>query len=253
MNVHRDPDAVLAAWLDENAIPLPLETRRAIGVAIETTPQRRRSERLLRRFTLMPYPLRFAAMAIVVLVVASGAFIFLRPSTDSGAGNPGASPTPTASESTAPDTSTWTSYTSPDAGFSASHPADWGAFPREVETFFSGGEAWTSGIAVARYPAAGLDQEVWLAANCGIRNGTYGNTADAITLVPCDPPLADWTATQVDGRDALQSYTPDGCCLDTLVFADDQVYVITTTSSITADRPLIDAFLSTLTLDPASP
>ena len=37
----RDPDAILGAWLDENRIPLPTETRRAIEVGVRATPQRR--------------------------------------------------------------------------------------------------------------------------------------------------------------------------------------------------------------------
>ena len=32
MSARRDPDTTIAAWLDENAIPLPSETRRAIDV-----------------------------------------------------------------------------------------------------------------------------------------------------------------------------------------------------------------------------
>ncbi len=64
--------------------------------------------------------------------------------------------------------------------------------------------------------------------------------------MPCEPGLSTWTPVQVDGQDGFEAYAEDGCCLDTVVFAGDNVYVITTTSSITVDRPLIDAFMSTL-------
>jgi hypothetical protein len=40
MNMHRDPDAVVAAWLDEGPVRLPADTRQAIVVGIRTAPQR---------------------------------------------------------------------------------------------------------------------------------------------------------------------------------------------------------------------
>ena len=42
MNVQRDPDAILAAWLDEGPDRLPEATRRAIAVTTRTTHQTRR-------------------------------------------------------------------------------------------------------------------------------------------------------------------------------------------------------------------
>ena len=42
MNVERDPDAILATWLDDGPTRLPDGTRRAIGVATRSTDQRRR-------------------------------------------------------------------------------------------------------------------------------------------------------------------------------------------------------------------
>ena len=63
MNLMRDPDALIAAWLDENALPLPTETRRAIAVDVRTTPQRQRPIWPLRRYPFMITPLRIAAVA----------------------------------------------------------------------------------------------------------------------------------------------------------------------------------------------
>jgi len=40
MNMHRDPDAVVAAWLDEGPVRLPSDTRQAIAVGIRTVPRR---------------------------------------------------------------------------------------------------------------------------------------------------------------------------------------------------------------------
>src|SRR3990172_1564770 len=41
MNIPRDPDTVLAAWLEDGPLELPRETRHAIAVGIRTVPRRR--------------------------------------------------------------------------------------------------------------------------------------------------------------------------------------------------------------------
>ncbi|MBF8289073.1 MAG: hypothetical protein HW391_41 [Chloroflexi bacterium] len=41
MNIPRDPDTVLAAWLEDGPLELPRETRQAIAVGIRTVPRRR--------------------------------------------------------------------------------------------------------------------------------------------------------------------------------------------------------------------
>ena len=41
MNIDRDPEAVIAAWLDDGPAQLPTETRHAIAVGIRTVPRRR--------------------------------------------------------------------------------------------------------------------------------------------------------------------------------------------------------------------
>ncbi len=41
MNVNRDPDAIMAAWLDDGPAELPADTRQAIAVGIRTVPRRR--------------------------------------------------------------------------------------------------------------------------------------------------------------------------------------------------------------------
>ena len=42
MTTPRDPDAILAAWLDEGPTRLPDQTRRAIAVAMPNDTRRRR-------------------------------------------------------------------------------------------------------------------------------------------------------------------------------------------------------------------
>jgi hypothetical protein len=247
MTYQREPDAILGAWLDENAVPLPSETRHAIDVGIRSIPQRRQPSWLPRRLLPMPYPLRLAAMAIVVIAVASGAFLLLRPGADLGVGGPGdASPTPSASGSDAP----WTSYTSPDLGFTLSHPPDWSPFPEGDRVFFSGAADWGTGISVGRYDG-GLEPDAWLAANCGRTNAFTANRPDESEgLVPCNVPIAEWTTTTVDGFDGFEGESPDGCCRDLVVFTEDAVYVITGWHNAAYDMALFDAFVATIDIHP---
>jgi hypothetical protein len=197
-------------------------------------------------------PLRIAAVAALGLGIALTAYLTLGPVLRSNVGAPTPSASPSAESSPLPDVSTWTGYTSTDDGYTLSHPADWQPFPRDGEVWFSGGppEQWQSGIAVHRYDAGGLDQAAWLEANCGVRNGAFGDAADAIALVPCEP-IESWASTEVAGTEALTHYD-DMCCYDTVVFAGENVYVISATGSFSADRPLADAFLSTLRFDGSS-
>ena len=76
-----------------------------------------------------------------------------------------------------------------------------------------------------------------------------GNVADVIAIPPCEPAWSDWTPTEVDGHTGGWTLD-DSCCLDTVVFAGEDVFVITATSSFAADRPMVDAFLSTIRLQP---
>jgi hypothetical protein len=96
MNTPRPPDDLLAVWLDENNVPLPAATRRAIGVGIGTVRQRRRPIWLpSRRFTDMNSfaKLAIAAAAVVVVVVAGIQFL---PRSGTSGGQPSPTATPTA-------------------------------------------------------------------------------------------------------------------------------------------------------------
>ena len=64
MTVKRDPDAILAAWLDEGPIALPEPTRRAIAVTTRTTTQRRHPLWVPRGRPLMNTYARWAVAAI---------------------------------------------------------------------------------------------------------------------------------------------------------------------------------------------
>jgi hypothetical protein len=96
MNTPRPPDDLLAVWLDENNVPLPAATRRAIEVGIGTVRQRRRPIWLpTRRFTdTNSYAKLVIAVAAVVVAVVAGIQFLPRAGTSGGQPSPTASPTP---------------------------------------------------------------------------------------------------------------------------------------------------------------
>ena len=102
MNTPRPPDDLLAVWLDENNVPLPAATRRAIEVGIGTVRQQRRPIWLpSRRFTDMHSFAKLAIAGAAVLVIAVAGIQFLPRSGTSG-GQPSPTAAPTATPAFAP-------------------------------------------------------------------------------------------------------------------------------------------------------
>ena len=100
MSVQRDPDAILAAWLEDGPVRLPGATKRAIAVTTRTTRQSQRPYWVLWRFPKMNIASRFALGVVAVAVIALGGFYVLNPGGGSVGGpgptaSPAASPTPT--------------------------------------------------------------------------------------------------------------------------------------------------------------
>ena len=79
MSAPRDPDVILAAWLDDGPADLPSSTRRAISTAVRTTPQSRAGLGLPAWRPTMSKFLALAGAAAVV-AVAVGAFVDLHAS-----------------------------------------------------------------------------------------------------------------------------------------------------------------------------
>ena len=244
MNTPRDPDLILGAWLDENAVPLPASTQRAIDIAIQEIPQRRRSSRLPRRPERMSIILRFGMAAAAVLIVAVGAAALLRPTADPGVG---ASPPPTVSSSPSPDPSTWSTFTSEQYGFEVRYPAGWDVYPAsgryqpgvdnddQVVTDRITVGAGFSGLYSASAPReAGTTPQQWIDEN----------------VCPCEPD-ATWESRTVDGQPALQRLTNIGEeAVELYVFTDERVYRFLGVSLLVRDQPLWEAFLSTIRLHP---
>jgi len=97
MNVRRDPDAVLAAWLEEGPSALPESTRRAIAVTTRTTMQRRHPLWMPRGRPLMNTYARWAVAAIAVVLAIGGAAYVLAPGGGQIGGPPNATPSPSPS------------------------------------------------------------------------------------------------------------------------------------------------------------
>lgn len=99
MNVKRDPESILAAWLDEGPTDLPDATRRAILTSLPTTSQARRGPFAPWRFSLMNTYTRLAAVAVVAVFAIGGALYLIGPRFGVGGPSPTPSPTATATAS----------------------------------------------------------------------------------------------------------------------------------------------------------
>ena len=230
----RDPDAILGAWLDENRLPLPADTRRAIEVGIRTTPQRRS-----RWWALWSSRYRRPAVRLVLVGAAILALVGIL--IVSGIGRTG--PTP-------PDGPPWTSYTSPTHGFAVQHPPEWKAFPEANRTWFSGDTTWASGVYVGRYPMDAASPAAWIESHCGRVVDLGVNKPDeADGLVRCGAPLDEWQPTQLDGLPAFTTYD-EMATRDVVTFVDDQVYLVTGWANAAHDPALFDRFVSTIDLSP---
>lgn len=92
MNVQRDPDTILAAWLEEGPTALPEPTRRAIAVATRTSNRSRHQIWMpWRRQTMNSYA-RLAVAVVAIVIAVGGAAYFLAPTGTQLGGPPSASP-----------------------------------------------------------------------------------------------------------------------------------------------------------------
>jgi hypothetical protein len=275
MNEQRDVDTIIATWLDEGPVDLPVDTRRAISVGLRTQPRARRMA-FLGGFSMLPLN-RVVAATVVVLAVGAGSVLVFsnRSSGPGGVPPPSVAPSPSASASATPptsasllDTSTWVEYASDRYGLSISHPAEWTEHPGDHDwTFETDINAWEStapdyfvtavtgadlGVRTSAWSVAvapGTTVESWIQAYCASQ-----------TAGPCTGVVAGAVPAETgDQHPGLLTYGPN---TDTQAFFLDgeTMYVVAIWRTETdpsvepygGGRALLEAFVSTLTL-PAEP
>jgi len=152
MNVQRDPDEILGAWLDEGPLDLPSGTQRAILSALPTTPQARRSLLASLRSTQMNMFARAVAVLVVAAVAIATVALFAGPR--GGVGGPSPSSVPSSASSSASSTPSTpasappiptldATFVSPSYGYQVRYPSGW--------TVTNGIGPWPLGT--ARFPA----------------------------------------------------------------------------------------------------
>jgi hypothetical protein len=177
----RDPDAILATWLDEGPNQLPDATRRAIAVGLRSTRQTRRALRVPRRPNAMNPIVRFALAAAAVVIVAGGALYLLPPGNQGIGGPPSAPPSPSAASTSAPSSTpgasaspmAWKTFTARNAPYRMEVPADW-LHSLPVDNLFEGAQSadrWdqpdpgTPYVIVSVFSPASESIEAWMERN----------------------------------------------------------------------------------------
>jgi hypothetical protein len=261
MNVQRDPDAILAAWLEEGPNRLPEQTRRSISFTTRTTEQNRRSLWAPWRTTLMPTFARVAVATIAVIAAIGGAVYFTAPQQGAGGAPPSPSPSTSAPPSPAAQATVptdWTTYASSRFAYTIEYPADWSVtaatqdwppidFPEKSsprQDIFAP-KSFGTRLFVASVPLkAGKSAADWLAAldSWNTKHFCHLSTPHTITI---------------EGVDARQQ---EGDCMggDQLIevtMANDKrfyqinLFGATSGSFTAADRATLDRFLASFRFD----
>lgn len=269
MNVQRDPDPILAAWLHEGPTRLPDATRRAIAVSTRTTPQSRLPSWLPWRAPTSNGMTRSALAAAVVVAVVVGGLYLLRPGTDQpgGVGGPG-SPVPSASP--APSTSPaptrprpepsvgalTQAFTSPTFAYSIRYPAGWtvtpttgeGPPPFSADDFVSAAGGWYLRALSVAVPD-GVVVDDWIL-----------QTLQRSDDPGCMPPRNTQESVTVDGHEGrILGFcgVPPAPQIEATVVVEGRAYLFTVydvrgVPNEDEARALMDRLMTTITLDPAS-
>jgi hypothetical protein len=280
-NATRDPDSLLAAWLDEGPTDLPDVTRRAILNALPMTPQARRGRLAPWRSTHMNMFARGAAV-LVVAVVAIGALALVAgprvggPSPSSPASSPSSASSPASSSPSAPASepplpTLDATFTSPSYGYQVKYPSGWtvtpgiGPWPPGTERFpgdpVSDAIVTPSGTDRVRLSGASI------ALPTGMTMDQFRAFASPLSSPfnsdPCTPvaplpvplkinypanPGAVEAVVSINGCTALAEF--GGYIYDVEVIAGGRGYTFTLDGQVTTADAL--AWLATIKLEPAS-
>jgi hypothetical protein len=263
MSTTRDPDAILAAWLDEGPTELPDMTRRAILGAIPTTQQARRSWFGLGHQSWISIDARLVAAALVV-VVAAAALLTVGGRPDPGAGRP--SPSPTIAPSPPLDPATWVPFTSNRLGIRLRFPPGWSVQPATAPWIWqlrdpgpveaagdrAFGPATEAFVVSSQHIPAGMDEATWWA--------DYLSADTSGMPAGCFPPtLTGYERLVVAGVPGYVHGGLVGCNFtEAVVLTGGRAYQLTAyaryalPSGGVFDRRLFDAWLSTVTFDPSA-
>ena len=283
MNVQRDSDEILGAWLDEGPLELPSGTQRAILTALPTTPQARRGLLAPWRSRHMNIYARGAAVLVVAIVAIGALALFAGPRGGVGGPSPSpvpstlasASPLPSAPVSARPLPALDATFVSPSYGYRIGYPTGWtvtrgvGPWPPGTERF--PGDSISDSIV---RPAGG-DQVRLSGASIALPSGTTMDQFRAFASPlsapfnsdPCTPvaplpvpvtidsqarpgasPQPVEAVVGINGCDALAEF--GGYIYDVEVIAGGRGYTFTIDGHITTADAL--AWLASITLEPAS-
>jgi hypothetical protein len=282
MSTPRDPDAILAAWLDEGPHELPEPTRRAIAVATRSSHQTRHAAGLPWRSLPMNPFARIAIAVLALTVVIGGAVYLFRPGNQVGGGPPpvataspaapaapSAAPSATANETATPmptpiDTTAWIPFTSDRHGYSFDRPPDWSVVKSTRPwPFGSPGDVAGDGtVDEFDQPAPGVAH--WLVSSQAIPKGTTEAawftaylTGTESMPAGCFPPRTQWQSITIAGHPAAVHGGLPACGFtEAVAILGGRAYVFTgypdrvAASGRIFDRTLFDDLLSTVSFQP---
>jgi hypothetical protein len=263
MSTTRDPDAILAAWLDEGPTELPDMTRRAILGAIPTTRQARRSRFGPGASWWSSTNARLIAAALVA-VLAITAVLTVGGRLGPGGGRP--SPSPTLAPSPPLDPRTWMPFTSERLGIRLRFPPGWTVQPATAPWIWQPGDpgpieeardralgpATEAFVVTSQRIPAGMDEAAWWA--------DYLSADTSGMPIGCFPTtLAGYERIVVAGIAGYLHGGLVGCNFtEAVVLTGGRAYQLTAyvnyalPSAGVFDRGLFDAWLSTVVFDPTA-
>ena len=213
MNERRDPETILADWLDAGPTELPDLTRRAIVAALPTTPQARRGPFAPWRLTPMNAISR-AAAAVLVAALALGGAVYLLGRSALSVGSPTASPSGSPTTQLPPPTQLPASglvpFTSAQYAYTISVPKGWGV--RAATRMLDGLEPpWVDSPAVddislgGAFPPSGAPTGILvIAASLTPSGATLESWTSGTAAATCGSP-ASQDAITVDGEAATMT------------------------------------------------
>jgi hypothetical protein len=264
-----DFDDRLSEWLDDGPAHAPARLLDTVLRAYPSIPQQRGSSHIRRRLPESSGLGRALVGIAAAAIIAIGGLLLTNGLSSNGVGAPTpATPEPSTSTSISPsaspltgsvDTSAWTPFTSARYGVTVRYPTDWTATAATAPWLAGANPAdsrdphdpmldtFTSPIgptfAVASQPLPpGVSGAAWLASHEA--SGPVGDPS------VCWPAPAEMERTTVDG---LPAWIRTGCgSTEAIVFAGGRAYDLVAAVDPTLNRPLFDAFLSTVTFTPAT-